>query len=246
VPQVEAAIVMHTRAGSISPSGTGWQVPGLPGTAQEAQLSQLPAAQQKPSVQWPLKHSAPAAQAAPFGLRFVQAFAMQVKPPAQSPSPSQVVRQAAAPQANGAQLAGGCRHAPAPSQFPTGVKVDPVHEALPQLVVAGAFRQAPLPSHLPLNPHGGAGAHPPCGSMSSAITGWHIPAVPGTLHDWQLPQEAAAQQTPSVQRALSHSAPPEHSWPRRLRPHEPALQTLPAAQSASAPQAALQVVPLHV
>jgi hypothetical protein len=118
------------------------------------------------------------------------------------------------------------------------VNVDPLHEAVPQLVVAGAFRQAPFPSHWPVNPHGGLGTQPPWGSISSAMTGLHMPARPVTLHDWQLPQLAAAQQTPSVQWLLSHSAAPPHSWPRRLRPHEPALQTLPVAQSLSPPQAA--------
>jgi hypothetical protein len=125
------------------------------------------------------------------------------------------------------------------------MKVDPLQEATPQLLVAAAFWQAPLPSHLPLNPQGGVGAQPPCGSMSSAITGWHAPARPATLHDWQLPHPFDEQQTPSTQLPLSHWLAPPHSWPRRLRPHAPLLQTLPGAQSTSAPQAALQVAPLH-
>jgi hypothetical protein len=81
--------------------------------------------------------------------------------------------------------------------------------------------------------------------MSSAITGWHVPANPATLHDWQLPHTLDAQQTPSTQKPLSHSLAPPHCWPRRFRPHAPLLQTLPGAQSASPPQAALQVAPLH-
>jgi hypothetical protein len=130
-------------------------------------------------------------------------------------------------------------------QLPTGVDVDPLQEASPQLVAAGSFRQAPLPSHLPVKPQGGLGAQPPCGSMSSAGTKWHVPARPATLHDWQVPQGPVAQQTPSVHWPLSHSLPPAHSWPRRFNPHAPWLQTLPAAQSPSPPQAPLQVVPLH-
>jgi hypothetical protein len=125
------------------------------------------------------------------------------------------------------------------------VYVDPVQAATPQLVEVGAFLQAPLPSHLPKNPQGGFAAQPPCGSMSSSITGRHVPAMPATLHDWQVPQLAVAQQTPSRQWSLSHSSPPPHSWPSRFNPQEPALQTLPGAQSPSPPQAALQVVPLH-
>jgi len=242
--QLDAGMAMQSPLGS-SPASTGWQVPGFPATAHELQLPQVADAQQKPSVQLPLKHSVPATQAAPLALRLVQTLDMQVKPVAQSASPAQVVRQAAAPQANGAQLIGGCTQAPAPLQLPTGVSVDPLHEAVPQLVVVGPLRQAPLPSHLPLNPQGGFGVQPPCGSISSAPTGLHIPAMPATLHDWQLPHTPDEQQTPSTQLPLSHSPGPAHCWPRRFKPHEPALQTLPGAQSLSPPQAALQVVPLH-
>jgi hypothetical protein len=49
--------------------------------------------------------------------------------------------------------------------LPAFVKVDPLHEAVPQLVVAGAFAQMPLPSQRPVNPQGGLGAQPPCGSI---------------------------------------------------------------------------------
>ncbi len=75
--------------------------------------------------------------------------------------------------------------------------------------------------------------------------GWQVPALPGTLQAAQTPQLGAEQQTPSTQLPLSHSEPTTQSWPRRLFPHEPPAQVLPAAQSASAPQAALQVAPLH-
>ena len=134
---------------------------------------------------------------------------------------------------------------PAPLQLPTAVKVDPLQEAAPQLVVAGAFLQAPLPSHFPVKPHGGLAWQPPCGSISSAPTGWQVPPMPATLHDWQFPQLSAVQQTPSAQWPLSHSVPCVQSWPSRLSPQEPALQTLPVEQSLSAPQAALHVVPLQ-
>ena len=242
--QLDAGRVAQSPLGSC-PAGTGWQVPCLVATAHELQPVQLAEAQQKPSVQLPLKHSVPATQAAPLAFRLVQTLDMQVKPPAQSPSPAQLVRQAAPPQANGAQLIGGCTQAPAPLQLPTGVNVDPLHEAVPQLVVVGPLRQAPLPSHLPLNPQGGFGVQPPCGSIWSAPTGLHIPAMPVTLQDWQLPHTADEQQTPSTQLPLSHSLAAAHSWPRRFNPQEPALQTWPGAQSPSTPQAALQVVPLQ-
>jgi hypothetical protein len=129
--------------------------------------------------------------------------------------------------------------------LPAFVKIDPLHEAVPQLVVVGAFAQLPFPSQRPVNPQGGLGVQPPCGSIASAMIGLHMPAMPATLHDRQFPQLAEAQQTPSVHWPLSHSAPPAHSWPSRLRPQDPALQTFPGAQSPSPPHAAWQVVPLQ-
>jgi hypothetical protein len=125
------------------------------------------------------------------------------------------------------------------------VKVDPVHEATPQLVDTGAFRHAPRPSHRPLNPQGGEGAQPPWGSMSLAGTGWHVPALPTTLHERQLPQLADEQHTPSTQLPLSHSVPAPQIWPRRFLPQAPLSHRLSPAQSASLPQAELQVVPLQ-
>jgi hypothetical protein len=76
-------------------------------TAHELQLPQLADAQQKPSVQLPLKHSVPETQTAPLAFRLVQVLAMQVKPPAHSASPVHDVRQEVAPQAKGAQPIGG-------------------------------------------------------------------------------------------------------------------------------------------
>jgi hypothetical protein len=245
VPQLDTPMFMQMPAGSTPPAATGRQLPCWPAIAHESQLPQLADAQQNPSVQLPLKHSGPATQAAPLALRFVQTFDIQVKPAAQSLASPQVVRQVATPQAKGAQLMDGWTQAPAPLQLPAPVNVDPLQVAAPQLAVAAALRQEPLPSHLPLNPQGGFGGQPPCGSMSSATTGLHIPARPATLHDRQLPQLLESQQTPSTQWVLSHSAAAVHSWPRRFKPHEPALQTLPGAQSPSLPQAALQVVPLQ-
>ena len=181
-------------------------------------------------MQLPLKHSVPAVQTAPLAFRSVQAFDMQVNPAAQSASPLHIVRQVGEPHAKGEQLAVGCTQVPLPLQLPTPVKVEPLQLAVPQLVLAGAFLHAPLPSHLPVNPQGGLAWQPPCGSISSAPTGWHVPASPATLHDWQLPQLSDVQQTPSAQWPLSHSVGRVQIWPRRLRPHDPALQKLPGAQ----------------
>jgi len=59
-------------AGSGPPAATGVQLPCLPLTAHELQLAQGPLMQQTPSVQKLVRHSLPAAQLAPAGLRLVQ------------------------------------------------------------------------------------------------------------------------------------------------------------------------------
>lgn len=124
---------------------------------------------------------------------------------------------------------------------------EPLQAAVPQLVVAGAFRQAPAPSQVPFGPQGklGLAAQPPCGSAVPAAIGWHDPAWPEMLHALQVPQLAEEQQTPSTQLPLPHSVPAPQSWPSRLRPQDPLLQTLPGAQSVSTAQTATQPVPLQ-
>jgi hypothetical protein len=137
---------------------------------------------------------------------------------------------------------------PLPSQPPAGVSVDPVQLAVPQLVPFAAKAQAPLPLQVPLVPHCGfcgLDAQPPCGSTFPAATGWQVPAFPVRLQTWQLPQLATEQQTPSTQLPLPHSVPAPHSWPSRLGPQEPLLQTLPDEQSVSRAQTATQAVPLQ-
>ena len=135
---------------------------------------------------------------------------------------------------------------PAPSQAPTGVDVDPVHVAVPQLVPAAIGRQLPPPSQVPLNPQGGADAQPPCGSIAPTGTGAHAPADPATLHDVQVPQLADEQQTPSTQLPLSHSVPAVQTCPSRFFPQDPLLHTVPGPHSLSPEQAARQEVPLQV
>jgi hypothetical protein len=107
-------------------------------------------------------------------------------------------------------------------------------------------RQAPVPSQAPLKPQGGAGGQPPCGSAAPAGTGVQAPALPLTLHDAHRPQLVDEQQTPSTQLPLSQSPAAAQIWPRRFFPHEPALQNIPFAQSASTAQAARHAVPLQV
>jgi hypothetical protein len=94
VPQLAAPMSTQTATGSAPPAATGAQLPCFPLTAQELQLAQGPVVQQTPSVQKLVRHSLPAAQLAPAGLRLVQEPDWQVYPvPLQSPLPPQVVRQ---------------------------------------------------------------------------------------------------------------------------------------------------------
>ncbi len=120
-----------------------------------------------------------------------------------------------------------------------------VHEGAPQLIPAAAGRQAPAPLQVPSNPQGGAAMQPPCGSLVPAATAVQVPADPATLQAAHVPQLAVPQQTPSTQFPPSHSFPIAQAWPSRLSPHEPPVQTLPAAQSLSLLQTATQAVPLQ-
>jgi hypothetical protein len=125
------------------------------------------------------------------------------------------------------------------------LSVDPEQLAVPQLMPVAPLRQLPLPSQVPSNPQGGLVAvQAPCGSVFPAVTGWQAPGFAVRLQAWQVPQLAVEQQTPSTQLPLSHSVPAAHSWPRRLSPHAPALQTFPGEQSALVAQTETQAVPV--
>jgi hypothetical protein len=50
-------------------------------------------------------------------------------------------------------------------QCPTGVRVEPLHEVAPQMVLVEAFRHAPAPLQVPLKPQGGLAGQPLCGSI---------------------------------------------------------------------------------
>ena len=95
VAQVGAAMARQLASGSAPPLGTGWQLPAFPATAHDEQAGQLEAPQHTCSTQWPLMHWVPSVQAPPLAVRFVHDPPEHEKPAAQSPSPAQVVRQAA-------------------------------------------------------------------------------------------------------------------------------------------------------
>ena len=69
------------------------------------------------------------------------------------------------------------------------------------------------------------------GSAPTA-TNVHVPALPASAHDRQVPVQLELQQTPCWQRPEAHSVPPAHVVPSGFLVHWPALQMLGAMQSA--------------
>ena len=153
LPQVAAPWSAHWPSGS-APSGTLVQVPMLPGTAHDRQVPAQAPPQQTPCSQKLELHSGPPPQAAPIGF-LPQLPLMQLLGARQSVSPVQIVRQRlSAAQLNGAHdWPGVDAQVPLPSQRNADVSVEPVHPISLQTVPAGYLSQAPVPSHIPVEPH---------------------------------------------------------------------------------------------
>lgn len=102
-------------------------------------------------------------------------------------------------------------------------------------VPAAYLRQLPAPSHTPSVPQVAApsAAHVARGSAAPAGTGAQRPIADGSAQVRQAPWQASAQQTPSTQKVLAHSAPLAQVWPFCLGPQLPATQAWPDWQSAS-------------
>lgn len=133
----------------------------------------------------------------------------------------QVVLHAPATQAYGEQPGPvvGATHIPAPLQVDGASNVDPLHVAPAHWIPATCCWQAPRPLQDPVLPHGVAAlvAHWPAGAVAPFGMLAQVPGLPGTLHDLQVPQEAAPQQTPSVQKfPVRQSLLAVQLWPRRL------------------------------
>ena len=88
----------------------------------------------------------------------------------------------------------------------------------------------------PLSSHWFSGS-PPTG------TNVHVPAVPESAQDRQVPVQLELQHTPCWHRPDAHSVPPVHVVPSGFFVHWPALQMLGAMQSALVEQVVRQVVP---
>ena len=79
-----------------------------------------------------------------------------------------------------------------------------------------------------------AGSGDPVGTLVQ------VPSEPASAHDLQAPLQVVAQQIPCAQMPLVHSFAAAHAAPLPLSPHEPAVHTAGATQSASAVQLVAQ------
>jgi hypothetical protein len=73
----------------------------------------------------------------------------------------------------------------------------------------------------------------PRGSSLSAPTGMQLPGEVGSAQNWQVPEQAVRQQTPSTQKWDEHSLAEAQTAPGGFGPQEPLLQTLFVSQSPS-------------
>jgi hypothetical protein len=125
------------------------------------------------------------------------------------------------------------------------LKRPPLHMAAPHAVPAARSAQAP-PRHIPVCPQVcPLAAQTPWGSGVPSPTARHVPTLPPTLQAVQAPLQVVSQQTPCAQWVELHSEPALHAWPLFLSPHDPLVQTKPAAHSALVEQLAKHLVPVH-
>ena len=87
--------------------------------------------------------------------------------------------------------------------------------------------------------------HFPTGSTLPAATAEHVPSLPATAHDMQLPEHAVVQHTPCAQTCAAHSLSELHTAPAGLSPHDPALQVAGGTQSAWLAHEALHAFAPH-
>jgi hypothetical protein len=81
-----------------------------------------------------------------------------------------------------------------------------------------------------------------------AGTSMHCPSLPAIAHERQVPPQAVAQQTPSMQKPEAQSAAAVHAAPGGLGPQLPFTHAAPPTQSALLAQSARQASPpgLHM
>jgi hypothetical protein len=196
--------------------------------------------QQYPCAQKPESHSVAVVHAAPVGFN-VHVPALQMLGATQSASAVQVVRQAA-PAASHLYfphaLVVAAAQTPAPSQARDDVNVDPLQLAAAQDVPMTYLRHAPAPLHVPSLPHVEAAV---IGHWVATNGGWpvaigeHVPTLPVTEHDMQVPVQALLQQTLLTQNPDAQSVfnPDEHVPPIGIFPQLIVTHVFPVVQSAA-------------
>jgi hypothetical protein len=129
------------------------QVPTLLGTLHDRQVPVQSVPQQTPCSQKVELHSGPPPHAAPIGFLPQLPF-WQLLGAMQSASVIQTVRQRpSVPQLKGVHdCPAVATQAPAPSHRNAEVNVEPLHAISWQTVPAGNLSQAPVPSHMPVEP----------------------------------------------------------------------------------------------
>jgi hypothetical protein len=160
---------------------------------------------------------------------------------AQSVPVVQVVLHVVAPQAYGVHgVVVPVWQVPDPLQVRAEVAVLPVQLAIAHWVPLAYSRQPPEPLQKPsvMQLAAPASVHWFSGSWPAG-TFVQVPMVLLSAHDWQLPAQAVAQQTPCAHWLLAHSAPVVHAVPLVFLVHTPPMQTLGVLQSASTVQVVL-------
>jgi hypothetical protein len=112
---------------------------------------------------------------------------------------AQLVLQAVAPQAKGAQAAAaGALQVPVPVQVPVEVALPEAQAAVPQTVeVLGYVQIAETPLQPPAQVPVPLQVRVPTGAP---VTMLQLPSLPGALQAWQAAVQPASQQTPSTQK----------------------------------------------
>jgi hypothetical protein len=245
VLQLDAPRSAHWFCGSC-PFGTFVHVPTVPVRLHDWQVPTQAVAQQTPCAQKPVPHSGPEPQATPTPF-LTQLPPMQLNGAIQSASTVHVALQAFVPQAYGSHIdVVAAWQVPVPLHDLDEVSVEPVQLAVAQVVPAAYRRQAPEPLQVPSWPQPVApwSVHWFSGSWPVG-TLVHVPTVPLSAHDWQVPAQAVAQQKPCSQNPVMHSEGAPQAIPVGFFVQAPATQTLGAVQSASAVHEVLQTLPPH-
>jgi hypothetical protein len=126
-------------------------------------------------------------------------------------------------------------------QRPATIPVPAMQESVPQIVPEAYLRQAPAPSQVPSSPQVAAPESVHCMNGSwPAGTFAHVPALPVSAQDLQVPVQAAEQQTPCAHTVELHSASLPQVAPTGFLPQLPPMQLLGAMQSASVMQVVRQ------